>query len=77
MSISLPKELNKYNIPKWIKNGGDFSNLNGKTVDISMIDKIDSAGIALLLELKQKYQVSYCSISDAVAKLANLYQIKL
>ena len=76
MSISLPNELNKYNIPAWIKSG-DFSNWNGKTVDISMINKTDSAGIALLLELKQKHQVSYCSISEAVAKLANLYQIKL
>lgn len=77
MTKQLPDELTKHNVSKWIKENKDLGNWSNKAIDISDISKIDSAGIALLVELKQKYQFTYVNASPVVVNLANLYQIKL
>lgn len=77
MTKQLPNELTKHNVSKWIKQNKNLGSWNTETIDTSNISKIDSAGIALLIELKQKYQLNYINISQVVSRLANLYQIKL
>lgn len=77
MTKQLPNELTKYNVSEWIKKNKDLGSWSTEAIDTSNISKIDSAGIALLIELKQKYQFNYINISQVVSRLASLYQIKL
>ncbi len=77
MTKQLPNELTKYNVSEWIKKNKNLGSWGTEAIDTTNISKIDSAGIALLIELKQKYQFNYINISQVVSRLASLYQIKL
>lgn len=77
MTKQLPNELTKHNVSKWIKQNKNLGSWSTEAIDTSNISKIDSAGIALLIELKQKYQFNYINISQVVSRLASLYQIRL
>ena len=77
MTKQLPNELTKHNVSKWIKQNKDLGSWSTEATDTSNINKIDSAGIALLIELKQKHQFNYININQVVSRLASLYQIKL
>ncbi len=52
------------------------------TINLGLINKIDSAGIAFLLELKsvakqKHYKLEFINISDSVQNFCQLYQISL
>ena len=55
---------------------------NNLIIDLSNINKIDTAGVATLLELKNQaknslHKISYINTSDNIKNLCNLYQITL
>jgi ABC-type transporter Mla MlaB component len=78
MSLKLPVELTKHNATQCLAQMSKHY-IKGQqiTIPLSSIHKIDSAGIALLLELKSRYSVVLVDPSPAIARLADLYQINL
>lgn len=78
MGFQLPTELTKHNAARLLKDASRYaSSLNQQPVRLNSIMRIDSAGIALLLELKNRYGVLLIEPSPAITRLADLYQIKL
>lgn len=78
MSFQLPAELTKHNVSKCLKDISRYSTaLKQQSIRLESITRIDSAGIAFLLELQNKYGALLIEPSPVIVRLANLYQIKL
>ena len=80
---SLPKSLTKINVLKCLKEIQELSNKSksGLNIDCTEVLNIDSAGIALLLELvtphKFSHQLKLINLSASIHELCALYQIDL
>ncbi len=81
-TIQLSGELVIETINKQITNITKTHLQNNLTIDLTNINKIDTAGIAMLIDLqaqshKASKQISYINIPIHVSSLCTLYQIKL
>ena len=80
---SLPKSLTKINVLKCLKEIQELSNKSKSVLNIDCTEvlNIDSAGIALLLELvtphKFSHQLKLINLSASIHELCALYQIDL
>jgi len=78
MTFILPSELTKHNVTECLNIAkSKAAEIKNSQLNLKSITKIDSAGIALLLELKNKFHIVLHDPSPIIMKLADLYQIKL
>lgn len=79
----LPKSITKINVLTCLKEIQELANnsKSGLNIDCSEVLNIDSAGIALLLELitphKFSHQLKLINLSASIHELCALYQIDL
>ncbi len=79
MNYKLPSTINKDNAlqcfsaikSQYSKSKGTF------TINASEVQSIDSAGIALILELKSLPNTQIINLSQCISELATLYRLKL
>ena len=81
-TIQLTGELVINTINKQIANIAKTHLQNNLTIDLANINKIDTAGIAMLIDLQEQSHkasssVDYINIPTHVSSLCTLYQIKL
>lgn len=78
MNFILPVSLNKTNAFEcFISIKSQLKNLAGTLlIDASNVTEIDSAGIALMLELKKFKNVKLINLNSSILELADLYQLK-
>lgn len=82
LNYSLPELLNKSNVLEHLKAIRQHANKSTKfNVDCAQVVSIDSAGIALLLELKTAAEfinsATLTNLSSSIQELCQLYQINL
>lgn len=79
-TFTLPAKINKSNVMQYLDEINSFAKSTSEQVliDCSEVIDIDSAGIALLLDLSnnKSQQCSLVNFSNSIINLCNLYQIK-
>lgn len=79
-TFTLPAKINKSNVMQYLDEINSFAKSTSEQVliDCSEVMDIDSAGIALLLDLSnnKSQQCSLVNFSNSIINLCNLYQIK-
>lgn len=79
-TFTLPAKINKSNVMQYLDKINSFAKSTSEQVliDCSEVIDIDSAGIALLLDLSnnKSQQCSLVNFSNSIINLCNLYQIK-
>lgn len=79
-TFTLPAKINKSNVMQYLDEITSFAKSTSEQVliDCSEVMDIDSAGIALLLDLSnnKSQQCSLVNFSNSIINLCNLYQIK-
>jgi ABC-type transporter Mla MlaB component len=83
MQYQLPPQLDYKQVPYQFKMVVDLLKQNrGLDIDLSTISRVDSSGIALLVELKNmakrhNWQLNYLSPTSEILKLCSLYSLNI
>ena len=79
MNYKLPSKINKDNALQCFSAiKSQYSQSKGTfTINASEVQSIDSAGIALILELKSLANTQIVNLSQCITELATLYRLKL
>ena len=79
MKYTLPTTLNNHNVAASLEEiqHSLAQDINPLIVDAGQVQQIDSAGMALLLELRQLNNLQLEDLSPSILKVAELYHLDL